>query len=723
LSVFRKSIEMRPCRQIRKMFAAKSVPWAVLFVYTAWAQPSQLSYADAGVCCLAPDGHGNSFVVSSWYPNINLRDTMISVAKLDSTGEVVSTFRFETGNGEVAAAAAVDPSGNLWIVGTSTAATPNNAPTVGLILKMDQTGTKLLSTATFGGLDTTTVTQIQALAFDITGHLYVAGHTAQLDFPLTQGAFISKFPTLPPPPGSPLIPHAGFGFLAKFAQSSQATPPYTLVYSTLLGGLGLPATGGFPPLPATNISALAVDSSGIATVAGISTASDFPVTPNAYQTQFEGNFTPNVFVTQFNSEGSGLVWSTFLGVGDLNRPVGGLALDAAGNVIVAGVASQPDFPITAGSVQSQFHLSYDTFVAKLDPDGSRLAFSTFYGAVNGSPSAPRLDEQGNVWITESVTDVASVALGPNSLALGTAVISEIASDGSHVIFSELLPNGMAGQGLVLNPDTSLTVAGANGFLLRQPRATPPAVSVLGVADSAASAVTKSVAPGEFLSIYGTGLGPAAGVGMEIDQNGRVASSLAGTQVTIGGVPAPLLYVSENQINVLVPYEAASGGSVNLQITSAAGSSQTVPFDVLQAQPNIFTVLNADGSLNSESNPAQIGSTVSAFVSGAGVLNAPLTDGTIASSPASAPALPVGVVLSYGAGGFFGGFGVQTVMPTYAGGIPGTVVNLLRVDFPAADLPCSVCRLAVQLGAAPSPTGTSYGAVSPTAPLYLASPSH
>jgi len=705
---------------IRKMFAAQAVAWPVLVVYAAWAQPAQLSYADADICCLAPDGHGNSFVISSSYPNVSSQNTMISVAKLDSTGQVVSTFRFQTGNGEAPDATAVDPIGNLWIVGRTTAPAPSPAPTVGLILKLDGTGTKLLSSGTFGGSDAFTVTEIRALAFDPAGNLYVAGLTSQLDFPLTQGAFISKFPTLPPSPGSPLIPHSGFGFLAKFAQTSLAAPPYTLVYSTLLGGLGLLTAD---PLPTTNISALAVDSDGVATVAGITTASDFPVTQNAYRKQFEGNFTPNVFVTRLNAQGTGLVWSTFLGVGDLNLPVNGLALDSDGNVVLAGVATQQDFPITAGAVQSQFQQYKDTFVAKVDSTGSRLLFSTFYGSVNGPPSPPRLDAQGNVWITESVVDGASVPLAPNSLSLGRVVVSELASDGSSVIFSELLPYGMAGQDLALNPDGSLTVAGANGFLLRQPRARPTGVSILGVADSAASAVTKSLAPGEFLSIYGTGLGPAAGAGMQIDQNGLVARSLAGTQVTIGGVPAPLLYVSDNQINALVPYEVAVGGPLNLQVTSAAGSSQTLPFDVLQTQMNIFTVLNGDGSVNSQSNPAPIGTTVSILVSGAGVLNTSLADGAVASSPAPTPALPVEAVVSYGFGGFLGDFGVQAVTPTYAGGIPGTVVNLLRVDFPTLNLPCSACRVAVQLGAPPSPTRTSYGAVSPTAPLYIARPSN
>jgi uncharacterized protein (TIGR03437 family) len=68
----------------------------------------------------------------------------------------------------------------------------------------------------------------------------------------------------------------------------------------------------------------------------------------------------------------------------------------------------------------------------------------------------------------------------------------------------------------------------------------------------------------------------------------------------------------------------------------------------KTQPNIFAVVNADGSLNSQSNPARMGTTASAFVSGAGVLNAILLDGAVASSPAHAPALPVAVVVSYGA---------------------------------------------------------------------------
>ena len=259
--------------------------------------------------------------------------------------------------------------------------------------------------------------------------------------------------------------------------------------------------------------------------------------------------------------------------------------------MVAGITPDPKFPVTAGALQPQIAGSQDSFIAKLDSTGN-LLFSTFYGESNyATPPKLRLDAQGDIWITEPASDPSELVLHPNSLILGGTLIAELAPDGSSVLFSELLPDGVAGQDLVLNPDGSLTAIGppgrvgfgtpiSTGFALRLPRATPTGVSILGVADSAVNAVTNTVAPGEYVSIYGTGLGPAAGVG-QIVQGGVVSNSLGGTQVSIGGVLAPLIYASTNQINVLVPYEAEATipiqGSVqvNMTITSAAGTSQTL----------------------------------------------------------------------------------------------------------------------------------------------------
>jgi uncharacterized protein (TIGR03437 family) len=735
------------------MAGRSSLGAAVLLAFsvsTARAQPATLSYVGAGPCCIAVDGNGNNFVVSfSALLSRPSQPTAILVTKLGPDGQLISNFALEVGTGDVPTAAAVDPAGNLWIMGSTpppVAPPPNsNIPTVGppaagLIVKLDNSGANVLFSGTFGGLDPNGATSINAIAFDPGGNLYLAGTTNQLDFPVTPGAFISQIPSVPTPSGLGAPGRPPYGFLAKLTPANQTTPPYTVAYSTLLGGQQVPAplptcSSCFPLLPATTVAALAVDANGIVTAAGITDASDFPLTPHAFQTQFEGgDNSPNVFLTRLNAQGTGLIWSTFLGEGISvsATTLGGVALDATGNVTVAGITQDPNFPVTSGALQPQIAESRDVFVAKLNSTGTGLLFSTFYGSSTyATPPKLRLDAQGDIWITEPSPDVSGLVLHPNSLILGGALIAELSADGSSVLFSELLPNGVAGQDLVLNPDGTLTVTGppegvgfsapiSTGFALRLPRATPTGVSILGVADSAVNAVTNTVAPGEYVSIYGTGLGPAAGVG-QIDANGVVSSSLGGTQVSIGGVLVPLIYASTNQLNVLVPYETAAtipiegSGQVNMTITSAAGTSQTLPLQVIQAQPNIFVVLNSDGSVNSASNPAAVGATVSILVSGAGALNPTLPDGMIAGSPAPAPALKVQADFTFEIfEGFGAGVGVDTVAPSYAGSIPGMVMDMLEVKAPVPNLNMQ----------GPPPFGVAVvvgDSTSPEFPFYVASP--
>jgi uncharacterized protein (TIGR03437 family) len=241
---------------------------------------------------------------------------------------------------------------------------------------------------------------------------------------------------------------------------------------------------------------------------------------------------------------------------------------------------------------------------------------------------------------------------------------------------------------------------STGFVLRLPRGAPSGISILSVADSAVNEVTGTVAPGEFLSIYGTGLG---------------TTSEVGTQVSVDGILTPMLYASANQINVLAPYEIQAGKQVNIQLTTDAGSAQTGPLQVVPAQPGMFVVLNADGSVNSASHPAAPESVISIFVSGAGALSQALPDGTIAGSPAPVPALPVLVDISYTLPSTLVPIlGVETVTPDYAGGVPGTVIDMLRV---AVKLPAVLdtawgSSVAVQVGDAKSATTPLYVSTSP-----------
>ena len=692
-------------------------------VPNARSQASWIAYVAPNICCIAVDGQGDEYVVSASSATQDLNgNAAISVAKLDPNGNVLGKITFQAGRSVDPAAVAVDPSGNLWIVG---AAQPDSQPTTaltGLIAELDSTATHVLYSGTLGGLDPSGTTGIGALAFDAAGNMYIAGSTTQLDFPTTAGAFTTAVPSVGA--GQQL----SYGFVAKLAPASQSTPPYTVAYSTLLGGQQVVApitcAGCLPQLPNTSIWALAVDSSGAATVAGTTTAADFPLTAGAFQTALQGgNSVPNVFVTRVNAQGTGLVWSTLVGeVSYTPAPaVGGVALDSSGNVVLTGINDDPRFPIAAGAIQSQLgtpqngaYSAGNGFVAKLNSAGTHLQFSTYYGIMSGT-ATPRLklDAQGDIWLTETLAETTGLVLHPGSLALGTNAIAELAPDGSSVLFSELVPNGMAGQDLALNPDGSLSVAGPSGYVLRQPRSAPGGVSILGVADSAAFTVTNTISPGEFLSIYGNGLGPAVGADMQIDASGLITRSLGGTEVTFNGIPAPLLYAAENQINALVPYEVASSAQVTMSIATGSGASQTLPLQTVAEQPTIMAVLNSDGSLNSSTNPATVGSTETILLSGVGALNASLPDGTIAGSPAPAAALAVQVDFTFVIfEGFSSGVGTRTATPTYAGGIPGWPINVLEVKVPVPDV--------VQSGPPPFGVYVKVGdSASPTISFYVA----
>jgi uncharacterized protein (TIGR03437 family) len=84
-----------------------------------------------------------------------------------------------------------------------------------------------------------------------------------------------------------------------------------------------------------------------------------------------------------------------------------------------------------------------------------------------------------------------------------------------------------------------------------------------------------VAPGEIISLYGTGLGPAAGVGARYDSTGKIATTLAGVQVLFDDTPAPMLYAGANQINAIVPFEVGGKTSTSMHVASALNASPSV----------------------------------------------------------------------------------------------------------------------------------------------------
>ena len=115
------------------------------------------------------------------------------------------------------------------------------------------------------------------------------------------------------------------------------------------------------------------------------------------------------------------------------------------------------------------------------------------------------------------------------------------------------------------------------------------------------------------------MGPSELVRLSLAEDGRLATTLAGTRILFSGVPAPLLYVSDKQSSAIVPYALTGQSSVDVQVEYQGVRSEAVTVPVLTARPGIFgvdgsghgqgAILNEDGSPNSPSNPAQRGSII------------------------------------------------------------------------------------------------------------------
>jgi hypothetical protein len=192
------------------------------------------------------------------------------------------------------------------------------------------------------------------IAVDATGSAYVTGDTGSPDFPVTPGAFQSG-----------LRGAYSSAYVAKLNPAGTA-----LVYSTYLGG-----TSGN-----TLASGIAVDGAGRAFVTGYVGGLGFPTTPGAFETELSGGF--DAYVTKLTANGSGLVYSTFLG-GDFDDFGWDIALDPNGNAVVTGevhtAVPDPDFPI-----QNAFQPVFggggqDAFVTKLNAAGSGLVYSSYLG--------------------------------------------------------------------------------------------------------------------------------------------------------------------------------------------------------------------------------------------------------------------------------------------------------------------------------------------------------
>ncbi len=270
----------------------------------------------------------------------------------------------------------------------------------------------------FGGNDNEAS---RGVAVDGSGNIYMTGFTYSLNLAVTSGAFQTANHG-----GTAFGDIGGDVFVAKY------TPAGVLSYVTYLGGSGDDAG-----------AALAVDSAGNVYVTGFTTSVNFPTVKGSFQTTFGGQGPSTIFqnygdafVAKLNPTGSALIYSTYLG-GSNDEQGAAIAVDSAGNAYVGGATLSANFP-TASAYQSTFHggggspafssastapfMQFgDGFLAKLNPGGTALLFSTYFGGtLDDAVTALALDGSGNVYIGGSTVSANFPTLNPYQSKFGGA---------------------------------------------------------------------------------------------------------------------------------------------------------------------------------------------------------------------------------------------------------------------------------------------------------------
>lgn len=236
----------------------------------------------------------------------------------------------------------------------------------------------------------------------------------------------------------------------------------------------------------------------------------------------------------------------------------------------------------------------------------------------------------------------------------------------------------------------------------------PEMTAAGVVSSA-SFLGGAVVPGEILSFFGTGIGPAALTTLQLNANNMVATELGGTRILFDGQPAAMVFAVSTQASAIAPFSLAGQASTTIQVEVYGQRSAPITVPVAAAKPAIFTlnqsgtgpgaVLNQDFSVNSAANPAARGAVVQIFLTGGGVTNPASEGGSLAPSVPPFAELTADVSVSIGG---------QPAQVVYAGGAPGLVNGLVQVNaVVAGETPVGdAVEIVISVGGAASQSGVT-----------------
>jgi len=224
------------------------------------------------------------------------------------------------------------------------------------------------------------------------------------------------------------------------------------------------------------------------------------------------------------------------------------------------------------------------------------------------------------------------------------------------------------------------------------------VFIAGNMRNAASYQVGGVAPGEIVTIFGSRLGPFRPASMYDRDTSHISKSLSGSRILFNNVPAPMVYTSSGQLSAIVPYAVAGNATVRVQAEYNLVKSAAVSVPVVATVPGVFTnnaahtgagmILNHDGSLNSPSKPAAVGSTIVMFGTGEGQTAPQGIDGLIATGTSPKPTARVSVTIG----------GVSAKVKD-AGAVPHEVAGVFQIkaEIPAGVSPGKAVPVVVNVG--------------------------
>lgn len=428
-------------------------------------------------------------------------------------------------HGDEALALVLDKAGNAVLAGRSSSSdfpvtanayqSANRGVLNAFVARVSSDAKTLLSSTYIGG----TVPQIAyqgdsatAVGLDGYGNSVVAGYAYSSNFPTTAGAFQSK--------GQSDLNRQDNAFVSII--SPDATQ---LLASTYLGGLGNLHNGG------DAAQAVVINPAGQIIVSGGTWSLNFPTTLGAFQTKKVHYNNYNAFVSKLTPNLTTLLYSTYIGgtkddieIGYFGDVANAMALDPRGNVVAAGLTSDPDYPITKGAYQTvskgALENSSNAFVTKFSTDVAPSLRGL--GFVNQRVAGGNVG-QGIVFLNAVAQSPAGVSLASADSSLAHIPIATFVQPGSsQALFNIFTP-------VVTSQKTVLLTASYKG-------GTVTGTVVIYPLQVASITLTRSsIVGGNYQIGYVTLNGPAPAAGKSV--------TLSSTNTAAAQVPAAVMVPS------------------------------------------------------------------------------------------------------------------------------------------------------------------------------------